>query len=96
MSEALGAGHLRHAARSELPRRRRRALVDRNFSEQTGQQIDAEVRKIVEEQHVRTTRIVGERRALLDALTGQLLVDETLDERALNDLVAEYTPKAAE
>jgi cell division protease FtsH len=71
-------------------------LVERNFSEAVGQQIDAEVRKIMDEQHERTTRIVSERRDLLDALTQRLLVEETLDEAALNALIAEHTPKAAE
>jgi len=72
------------------------SLVDRNFSEQTGQQIDTEVRKIVDEQHARATKIIGERRALLDALVGRLLVEETLDQAALEDLVAAYSKKAAE
>jgi cell division protease FtsH len=72
------------------------SLTDRNFSEQTAQQIDAEVRKIVDEQHARATRIIMERRPLLDGLVGRLLVEETLDQAALEDLVAAYTKKAAE
>jgi cell division protease FtsH len=72
------------------------SLVDRNFSEQTAQQIDTEVRKIIDEQHARATHIVLERRPLLDALVGRLLVEETLDQAALEDLVAAYTKKAAE
>jgi len=72
------------------------SLVDRNFSEQTGQQIDREVRKIVDDQHARATEIIRERRPLLDALVGRLLVEETLDQAALEDLVTTYTKKAAE
>jgi cell division protease FtsH len=72
------------------------SLVDRNFSEQTGQQIDAEVRKIVDAQHVRATELIRDRRPLLDALVARLLVEETLDQVALEDLVAAYTKKAAE
>ena len=72
------------------------SLVDRNFSEQTGQQIDREVRKIVDDQHARATEIIRERRPLLDALVGRLLVEDTLDQAALEDLVTTYTKKAAE
>ena len=47
-------------------------------------------------QHARATQIVRQRRPLLDALVGRLLVEETLDQAALEDLVAAYTKKAAE
>jgi cell division protease FtsH len=72
------------------------SLVDRNFSEQTGQQIDAEVRKLIDEQHARARSIVRERRALLDALVQRLLVEETLDQSDLEALVASTSKKAAE
>jgi cell division protease FtsH len=72
------------------------SFVDRNFSEKTGQQIDAEVRQIVDQQHERATRIVGDQRALLDALVTRLLVEETLDQAALEELVTAHTKKAAE
>jgi cell division protease FtsH len=71
------------------------SLVDRNFSEATGQQIDAEVRKIIDDQHARTTALVNARRDLLDALVERLLVEETLDQTALDELVGRYVPHAA-
>jgi cell division protease FtsH len=95
MSEALGPltyGTPPDPSHLEAPA----TLVERNFSEATGQQIDAEVRKIVDEQHVRTTMLVRERRELLDALVQRLLLEETLDQHALDDLVGRYVPKAAE
>ena len=51
-------------------------------SETTQRRVDDEVRRIVEEAHVRVTQLLMERREQLDALTNALLTDETLDEEA--------------
>jgi len=95
MSEAMGPvtyGTPPEASHLEAPG----TLVDRNFSEATGQQIDLEVRKIIDEQHARTVATMTERRALLDALVERLLVEETLDQLAIDELLAQHTPRAAE
>jgi len=69
------------------------SLSDRNFSEQTGQQIDAEVRKIIDREHERATEIIRDKRPLLDALVARLLIEETLDQTALEELVQQFTKK---
>ena len=47
---------------------------------ETQELIDAEVRKLVDELHVETTRLLSENRDKLDALANALLEHETLDE----------------
>jgi cell division protease FtsH len=49
-------------------------------SEATQELIDAEVRRIVDEEHEATTRVVSESRDKLDNLVEALLERETLDE----------------
>jgi cell division protease FtsH len=49
-------------------------------SQDTQQRVDAEVRRIVESCYAETTRLLGENRDRLDALTAALLAAETLDE----------------
>ena len=49
-------------------------------SEATQELIDAEVRRIVDEEHEATARVVGENRDKLDNLAEALLERETLDE----------------
>lgn len=52
----------------------------RPVSEATAQEIDEEVRRIIEESHVEARRLLTEHRQLLDALAKALLEHETLDE----------------
>jgi cell division protease FtsH len=49
-------------------------------SERTQQMIDAEVQRIVAEEHAHTTTLLTENRSKLDSLAEALLVAETLDE----------------
>jgi len=49
------------------------------YSEQTAQDIDAEVRKIVTDQYARAKKILEDRRALVDKVADALLEYETLD-----------------
>jgi cell division protease FtsH len=71
------------------------SFTERNFSEATGQQIDEEVRKIMDGQHARARAILKERHGVLDAIVKRLLVEETLDREALDEILRE-TKQAAE
>jgi cell division protease FtsH len=72
------------------------SLTDRNFSEATAQQIDAEVRKVVETEHDRAVRLLTQRRDALEVLVERLLVAETLDRPALEEIAAIGNREAAE
>lgn len=61
---------------------------ERNFSEATAQQIDAEVRRIIDGQHERAMTILSARSEVMSTMVERLLIEETLDEAALNDLAA--------
>ena len=50
-------------------------------SEATQELIDAEVRRIVDEEYDATERLLGDNRERLDSLAEALLQQETLDER---------------
>ena len=51
----------------------------RNYSEEIAEEIDREVRKLVNEAHVRATTIIRESRAKLDELARRLIDHETVD-----------------
>jgi cell division protease FtsH len=56
---------------------------ERNFSEETAKRIDAEVARILDEEHARAKRVLGERRKELDAIANELLEKETLEREGL-------------
>lgn len=58
-------------------------LGRKDISEHTAQQVDQEVRRIIQECHAEATRLLKEHRAQLDALAKALLDRETLDEEAI-------------
>src|SRR5262249_55944846 len=59
---------------------------ERNFSEETARAIDAEVRSIIEAQHGRARQILEQRREVLEEIAKRLLVEETLEREALEEL----------
>jgi cell division protease FtsH len=61
---------------------------ERNYSEQTAEAIDAEVREIVEQQHQRVTEILTRRRAALDALAQRLLEKEVISGEEVDEVIA--------
>jgi cell division protease FtsH len=71
---------------------------ERNFSEETAQAIDAEVRAIMDAQHERARQILRARRAVLDRMAALLLERETLEreelETLLHDAGVAIRPKA--
>jgi len=68
---------------------------ERNFSEETARRIDAEVRRLIEDQHQRAREILTRRRAVLDALASRLEEKEVLSGDAVMELIAEVDPSAA-
>jgi cell division protease FtsH len=94
MSEALGpvtfgrAGQSRFLAAAGLGE-------ERNFSEETARQIDAEVRRLLEEQYARAREVLTRRRAALETIALRLLEVETLDRPELERLAGDTTPRAA-
>jgi cell division protease FtsH len=50
------------------------------FSDETATEIDAEVKRIIDECHVEATRLLIEHRQALDALAEALIARETLNE----------------
>lgn len=61
-------------------------LGHKDISEHTAQQVDKEVRRIIQECHGEATRLLKAHRAQLDALAKALLERETLDEVAIQEV----------
>jgi len=64
-------------------------VEDRNYSEAVANEIDREVRRIVEECYERAKRLLQENRHLLDAIANRLLEKETIDGEELDELLKE-------
>jgi cell division protease FtsH len=61
-------------------------LGHKDISEHTAQQVDKEVRRIIQECHAEATRLLKAHRSQLDALAKALLERETLDEVAIQEV----------
>lgn len=62
------------------------AVGNKDISEHTAQQVDKEVRRIIQECHVEATRLLKEHRPQLDLLAKALLERETLDELQIQEV----------
>ncbi len=62
---------------------------ERNYSEETARQIDAEVKALVEEGHDRATAILSEKRPVLDALASKLEEKEVLSGEEVEKIIAQ-------
>lgn len=60
---------------------------ERNYSEKTAQDIDAEVTRIIDEAFERATDILTKKRALLDTLAATLLEKETIEKEEFDRLI---------
>ena len=76
MSEKLGP--LTYGKTSDLVFLGKELSEERNYSEETAQTIDAEARRLVEEQYQRATEVLEMNRAVLENLVTVLLDKETL------------------
>jgi cell division protease FtsH len=61
---------------------------ERNYSEETARSIDSEVSRLVDEAFAQATKILTEKRAILDRIATTLLEKETLEKDEFESLVA--------
>ncbi len=61
--------------------------ADKDYSDKTAEIIDAEVGRLVKEAAETATRLLSKHRAILDKITEELLVKETLEEADFVKLV---------
>ncbi|WJW76356.1 ATP-dependent zinc metalloprotease FtsH [Thiohalobacter sp. IOR34] len=69
---------------------------ERNYSEETARQIDAEVRALVEEAHRRAHQIIDSRRPVLDALAARLMEKEVISGEEVLEVVRETGGKSSD
>jgi cell division protease FtsH len=72
------------------------SMGDRNYSEDTAQQIDAEVRKMIDAQRERALDILKRRHHALDMIVEKLLIEETLEKEQLDEILVKSLERAAE
>jgi cell division protease FtsH len=85
MSDALGP--LTFGKKDEQIFLGREIAQHRDYSEETAQKIDAEVRAIVTGSYERTSALIRENIDTLHRLAETLLEKETLDSKALNEII---------
>lgn len=71
----------------------RQVTTHRNVSEATMQKVDAEIRRIVDQQYALARKILEQNRAKVEAMTAALLEWETLDADQVNDIMAGNPPR---
>ncbi len=71
----------------------RSVTTHKNISEATMQQVDAEIRRIIDQQYALARRLIEENRDKIEAMAKALLEWETLDADQLNDIMAGNPPR---
>ncbi|WP_374423448.1 ATP-dependent zinc metalloprotease FtsH [Chromobacterium sp.] len=71
----------------------RSITTHKNLSEATMQQVDAEIRRIIDEQYALARRLLEENRDKVEAMTAALLEWETIDADQINDLMDGKPPR---
>ncbi len=71
----------------------RSVTTHKNVSEATMQQVDAEIRRIIDEQYVLARRLLGENRDTVEAMTAALMEYETIDADQIDDIMAGKPPR---
>jgi len=71
----------------------RSVTTHKNISETTMQKVDAEIRRILDEQYAVATKILTEGRAKVEAMTAALLEWETIDSDQIADIMAGIPPR---
>jgi cell division protease FtsH len=69
---------------------------ERNYSEKTAQDIDAEVSHLIDDAFKRATDILTEKRETLNELARTLLEKETLEKDELYEIIGKNTEKEKE
>jgi cell division protease FtsH len=71
----------------------RSITTHKNVSEATMQKVDAEIRRIIDEQYTLARRLIEEQRDKVEAMAKALLEWETLDADQVNDIMAGLPPR---
>jgi cell division protease FtsH len=71
----------------------RSITTHKNVSEATMQKVDAEIRRIIDEQYTLARRMLETNRDKVEAMARALLDFETLDADQLNDIMAGLPPR---
>jgi len=71
----------------------RSVTTHKSVSEATMQQVDAEVRRIIDEQYARARKIIEDNRDKIEAMTQALLQWETIDADQIDDIMAGQPPR---
>ena len=71
----------------------RQVTTHRNVSETTMREVDAEIRRIIDEQYALARRLIEENRDKIEAMTAALLEWETIDADQINDIMAGRPPR---
>jgi len=71
----------------------RSVTTHKNMSETTMQQVDAEIRRIIDEQYALARKLLEENRDKVEAMTAALLELETIDADQINDIMAGLPPR---
>jgi len=72
----------------------RSITTHKNLSEATLQQVDQEIRRVIDEQYGLARRLLEENRDKVEAMTAALLEWETIDADQINDIMAGKPPRA--
>lgn len=71
----------------------RSVTTHKAVSEATMQKVDAEIRRIIDEQYALARRLLDENRDKVEAMTQALLEWETIDAEQINDIMAGKSPR---
>ena len=71
----------------------RSVTTHKNMSEASLQKVDAEIRRIIDEQYALARRLLEENRDKVEAMTAALLEWETIDADQINDIMAGQPPR---
>ncbi len=71
----------------------RSITTHKNVSEATMQKVDAEVRRIIDEQYARARKLIEENRDKIEAMAQALLKWETIDAEQIDDIMAGREPR---
>jgi cell division protease FtsH len=72
----------------------RSVTTHKNISEATMQQVDAEIRRIIDQQYALARRLIEANRDKIEAMTKALLEWETIDSDQINDIMAGNPPRS--
>jgi cell division protease FtsH len=71
----------------------RSVTTHKNMSETTMQQVDSEIRRIIDEQYALARKLLEENRDKVEAMTAALLELETIDADQINDIMEGKPPR---